>query len=573
MPIREPYRGAITATPEEQAQIHALQDGFAANALARYPDAAAAWRVSVSQRPPATTGFDWVAAMPWLPYLPALIPSWCRFVSGSSVMACNGPGYLELHAHFGWTSFPWPLPGPADFNFGGNATFSNGAQGFFGEGVDWRTIVARSGGNPDAEYMSAFVQSPAPGAGKYDYVRALYARSGAYWRPIAAYPKERVSSWDDFRTSALPALMMVISFGAAGPLFLQLGSAMLGPTFAAAYPSLASALGQTVVTTMANGGDVGAAVKSTALSAAGGFAGDFAGGAVGALSDTQLLADVADAAVTAAIKGGDPRMAVVGTLATSGASSLADLFTPSEDVIVFDDAATSGDEGASMVDYFDPVYDAPVDLQVDFATPLVSAEDYFDPVYEAPIDTSGADYSIYETPSDVPVSPGVTTWDPYGMDRAQASSSLPTPAPASGGSGIDSAIVTLTNAALAAIKINQAYQATQAQPRTSTQSGAVVKTGNANGTVTVRNTQTGASAIAKPEVGVPYTLANGSTIINNGNGTYTTIRADGSQATAAYPATLSSSSSSGFLESLKAVPTPVWIGAGVLGVLALRRAR
>lgn len=531
------YNDRIEAGQAYNDAFQAARLAYGERMRARYPEAEKAWQAAIAGRPPAEHGgVDLVALMPWLPYDAPIDDGVTQQVR--SLFSTRAGGVELPRPYF------FPSPGPGNFNFGGAPTFASTGQGFAGD--NWRDVIARGGGNPNAEYLSAFVQSPLAAAGKYDYAEVLYMRAGAFWRPIAAYGKGRTSSWVQFRDDALkPSLMVAAAFGAGAFLASQIGGALVGPGFAAANPGITSALGQTVLQTAVNGGDLGQAIKGAAMGAAGGFVGAQAGGLASSLTDSKLLADVANAAVSAAVQGGDVQTAVVRSLASTGASSLSDLFTPSQEV--------------ATVDYFDPVYDAPADIDFAAAPNVPASANSWELI----------DWS--QTP------PDASTWTDWDFNPGGLDPQAPVPATSGqssgGGSGFDAAIVTLTNAAMAAIKINAAYQASQQpQLRTSTVSGSTVSTPNPNGTLTVRNTTTGQVATTRPQAGVPYTLTDGRTIINNGNGTYSLITRDGATQTIPYGIS-GAAAGVGFLDSLRNIPPAVWaIGAGV-AIAALRSRR
>lgn len=96
-----------------------------------------------------------------------------------------------------------------------------------------------------------------------------------------------------------------------------IGEAVLGAELAASYPAAANAVGQVAVRTVLTGGDVESAVRSAATSLAGGEFGGFVGEAV----DSATIGAAAAAATTAALQGGDARRAVLQSVATSGVFS------------------------------------------------------------------------------------------------------------------------------------------------------------------------------------------------------------------------------------------------------------
>lgn len=442
------------------------------------------------------------AALPWLPY-------------------------LEPH--------PWK-PGefigrivndnPA-FNLGGKFSIRPGGADF--AGPDWRNVLAAGGApdRPDADWASAHVQDPA--GDKYQYIKVLYLRDGEYFKPVASYPIRLRSSWVEFRDDGLiPVASIVLAFGGGAFIAGAIGPALMGATFAAQYPVLTSAIGQVVLQTAVNGGNMADAVKGTVLSIGSGYAGAQVGATLSQALDSQYVAAAASAAVKAALTDRDIKEAVAMALLQQGANGV-NLMQAAQprlgDAWWSEPAAPQ-----ASADYFDPVYDPPSWWSVDF--------------------NPSADFSWS------PSTPTVT--------------STPAPAPVSTDTG-GAWIANLTNLALAAIKVNQAYQASKApQPRTMTQAGGMQKTPNPDGTVSVRNPATGQVSLQRPEVGVPYVLADGRSIINNGDGTYSLILPDGSVQRRSYPTTPSGASSSGPPAWL--TPTTAALAAGGL-LLAWRLAR
>lgn len=340
----------------------------------------------------------------------------------------------------------------------------------------------------------------------------------------------------------LPFVSIALAFLVPG-LGAAIGSAILPAGLIAAAPALVPIIGNVALSTAFNGGDIEAAV----IGALTGNLGSFAGGFVAGATESVLVGKLAGAATSAALRGGDIKGAVAGALLTAGGSEAMAKLRTLGDSWGSEPAAADFGTSWESIDWTQP---APADA-AGMVDRFTLAEDYFDPVYDAPATEQAS--SPY-------------TFDPFGMDRT-----VPVVAPSQPAGGGD-IFVTLTNAALAAIRVNQAYQASkQPAPRTSTVSGSTVRTPNANGTVTVSNTATGARTIARPEVGVPYTLADGRTIVNNGNGTYSLIGRDGSTQTVPYTAS-SSSTAGGVVDVLASVPPWVY-GLGAAGVLFALRSR
>lgn len=512
------------------------QKSFQQAARERYPAAFAAWQ-AWQQSHPSTD--ERVRMVPWLPYLepvpgnPDLSP-YARKVG------------LDL-----WGSMPYPSPGPGGFQFGNRGGFSPSAAPFFQSQEGWQAQLAARGANPNAQWLSGLINDPHPNrTGEDDYLQVLWIRAGDFYRPIAAYPFHLSSSWADFRDEALkPGLALALSFGGGAALASAIGPAIMSPTFAAAHPAATAAIGNTVLSTVMNGGDLGAALKGVALS----FAGSFAGGQVGALTDSKLVGQVSSAALTAALRGGDVRAAVAQSLLGTGMQNLGQSLTSAPAAVPIE--TQQGEEPMfASADYFDPVY-TPEDV-----APANSWE-AFD--WSAPADPQYA--SWWDTAANAAAQ---VAFDPAGMDKG---ASWPTTAPnVPSSTPTGGWVADVTNLALAALKINSAYQASkQPQPRTMTQAGGYTYTPNANGTVTVRN-QAGQATVQRPQVGVPYVLPDGRIITNNGNGTFDMIDPSGNRQTIPYAAT--QSGGSGFADAFAKVPPWAW-GVGVAGILFLMRRR
>lgn len=463
------------------------------------------------------------SGLPWLPYSPAYT---YRTATGPTEYdpyagEVQGPGFPRYLVKFD------ARPGAADF--------------FKLDEAGATDAIKRAGGNPSLEYMTARNEDP-KGNKDHDFLRTLYVREGDLWRPLTAYHFYEASSWVQFRDADLIPIASVALAVWGGALAQSIGKAVVGTQLAASYPALPGLVGNVALQTAANGGDIAAAVQNAALGMVGAQAGNLVGGgAIGAATS---------AATTAALKGGDLSSAVASSLLSYGAKNV------DFDSFFSGASATGADNMALDVQSFQPTasqvtaFDYGAAMASDYGPPEPASWQQVDWSQVTPQNDYTTDRATWAI--DNPMYGGVD----YGGDTS-------TPAPAAG-SGSSDAIVTLTNAALALIKVNAAYQASQQpQPRTAVQSGGYVKTPNPNGTITVRNTQTGQTQVTKPEVGAPYVLTNGSTIINNGNGTFTTIRPDGTSITTAYaPAGTSSAG---------VPPALLYAGLGLGALLLLRR--
>jgi hypothetical protein len=346
--------------------------------------------------------------------------------------------------------------------------------------------LRRLGVPTGAEFMTVYLGDP--GKGGRDWRSVLYMRQGELYRPIASYPFYRPSSWVQFRDEDLIPLTAVALAFAGGPIVQAIGNAIVPGAVAAAYPALPQAVGTVALQTATNGGDLGAALKGAILSSVGAQAGALASSATG----VNALGPVTSAAATAALRGGNVEQAVTSSLLSYGVKNMGELW---------DTLTGWGDDVAEFVGFGGDDNPQP-------------GADYFDPVYG----------EAWSGTVDVP------GFDPNGM------SPVSVPASASDGWDFGDIVANVTSAAMAAIKINQAYQATKAPPRTALVSGNTVQTPNANGMLTVRNTATGGYSVQRPPVGTPFVLADGRTIINNGDGTYTLINRDGTSQRLPYTA-------------------------------------
>ena len=113
-----------------------------------------------------------------------------------------------------------------------------------------------------------------------------------------------------FKNSSVFPMLIGIALAFIGvPAFL--GAAVLGTATATAYPLLAQAIGNLAVQTVLSGGDFENAIKGSIA----GIVAGYAGGAVGAYTDIQALGTVTGAATKAAILGKDVDKAVLTALA------------------------------------------------------------------------------------------------------------------------------------------------------------------------------------------------------------------------------------------------------------------
>lgn len=102
---------------------------------------------------------------------------------------------------------------------------------------------------------------------------------------------------------------------AAAGLPAIIGQAVLGAELAAAYPAAANAIGTVATRTVLTGGDVESAVRSAAT----GFAGAEFGDVVATAVDSEAIGAAAGAATAAALGGGDARTAALRAIISKGA--------------------------------------------------------------------------------------------------------------------------------------------------------------------------------------------------------------------------------------------------------------
>lgn len=429
--------------------------------------------------------------------------------------------------------------------------------------------------------------------------------------------KRRSSLSEDLRFILGAALMVVPGVNAV------VGNALFGGTFLAQYPALMSIATNTIVSTTLNGGDIEAAI----VGALSGHAGGIVGGQVASGLDSVLAGRLASVATSAALQGGDVDKAVQNALLRYGAGAAGEFVsdvvetatTQPGPVPVFDidleaDAqqvqpATLTPVGGSMD------WDSGVEFGSDFgdfglasmqgtalgddfgfadmnldtfdfgsiANPLMPAIDYSDAdfaydgesnvPYIAPENFADADFDYngagVAPSSQAPYIPAIDYADAdFGYGEGVQTTGAPVagsvPAP-SGGYSFADGIRDVSSLAMAAIQISAAYQRTQAPPvqagaRTSTSGNTV--TGQSNGMVTVRS-PSGQVVAQKPPVGVPYGTADGSVVVNNGDGTYTIATNTGATVTRPYASAVASSGFDGKTVAIVA-------GVGLLALLALR---
>lgn len=367
------------------------------------------------------------------------------------------------------------------------------------------------------------------------------------------------------------AIIMLISmyvmagygFGAAGATGSTVGStvgqAVVSAEFAAAYPGLTAAIGNTAVSAVLNGGDVIGAVQQVALGYIGGSAGAYAGQAVMTATDSVIVSQLANAAARAVVTGADLKQAVAMQMLNLGAT-LTDTKMPDYE---FDFSAPDAFNNVDLPLFeFDGggfTFDVPTfDVLLPDLPPLEIADVTFDP-------------RIYETTSDPfewsPFSSNsLTTTFPTAANDGTVSSNPVTPAPPNSPAYSPTQIIQgISSAALASINLIKAYQSlstpvVQTTARAVRSDGSVAVVGN-NGLIQTR-TPGGAVSGARPPVGIPQATLDGNYIVNNGDGTYTVVSPDGRTAHYSY----SSETTTRFLGL---TDNQLMLGAGALFAVAL----
>lgn len=331
-----------------------------------------------------------------------------------------------------------------------------------------------------------------------------------------------------------------------------IGSAVLPASVSAAYPGLATAIGNVAISTALNGGNVENAVKGVVGSQiAGGL-----GSGVSSITGSETVGSLASAAARAAISGGDVKSAVGMQLLQLGSNM---------DDITFDffgGSDTSGSVFGDTFNYTQPYYGSldQVDLINQNSNPW-----YFDQY----IDFNGGSnefgsFDISEWTAFPTNDFGVSTFTPE-TGASNAAPPAQTKVPASSSAWDATKIVqNISSAALATISLIKAYRALDT-PAVNTTARKVNSDGSvsiitSNGTVQTKKPD-GTINVTKPPVGVPQTTLNGEIVINNGDGTYTVVSQSGASATYRYDSGATSSEGNSSM---------LMVGAGLLALLLLK---
>ena len=379
----------------------------------------------------------------------------------------------------------------------------------------------------------------AVGHGNCSYIVRRSPVAGLQIVPYWASSSDAADIREFVLTTASIALSVVmpatgIQAGAA------LGRTIVTASFAAAYPGVTAAIGNIAIATAMNGGNVGAAVAGAVI----GYGSGVVGQTVGLAADSVVAGRVAASATSALLRGGDVQNAVGATLLqygmTEGAMSL------------FDWVGNWGDSGSQgggdftfgpggsytpPIDYIDPISGQPL-------LPSIFDNPDWGNWWENP--DFGWQFGFNFDPS-VVYSPGTLLpsyqapgWTPTGANPPP-SPALPAPTPAPSPAPVAPVppastfnpaqlIQQISGAAMAALSLVRAYRdALNPRPVTTARTvgaNGAVTAASSNGMIQTRNPN-GTISSTLPAVGVPQATVDGNLIVNNGDGTYTLIYADG----------------------------------------------
>lgn len=376
-----------------------------------------------------------------------------------------------------------------------------------------------------------------------DLVYLFFTKDG--YPAFYVVARDQGSDWVDIRGGLIFVGSVVLS--AVGlPIATGVGNAVLGAELAASYPALAQGIGQAVINTLMNGGDI----EKGAISAVASYAGTGVGGQVLSATSSDALASATAAATRAYINGGDLQGAVAQSLIRSGVSNMSDLLfsdvsDPSDvnyDAGTFDANFQSTPTGVQPMSgsYYTDEYG--ITYGVDSEGDLIVLDG---------VDSSGVGYYT-DTQGDIQVAdtPTIANLNQTDSNGTTIYSAQPNPS----GANI------LTSLATTALALVGSYIKAGAPP---VRVGTPAATVNANGTVTTRQPN-GSISVTRPAAGTPYITATGAIITNNGDGTYTTVSPNGVISTMPY------SNSSNLTGGLGA-NGPLYIGMAVLAAVVLSR--
>lgn len=360
------------------------------------------------------------------------------------------------------------------------------------------------------------------------------------------------------------------------------GAAVVGAEFAAAYPALTAAIGNAAIGAAMSGGDVENAVKGAALAYVGGTAGNAVGGLVVDQTQLELLGKVAASVTQTFVQGGDIEKAATDALLRN-AGDIVTIFKP--------------EPGFTPMDYtFDnPLLPfgsaAPVDLsfgggELSFIgagiLPLDLSFDYkigglAFPDFTPSVSLTGEVFSATQAPGTYMDASLTYTDAPMAYGEAVIPSQsliveAPRAQPQSDGfqwSDARNVVNQVSQMALSALAVTRAYnQARNPAVNTAarTVSNGTVRSVLDNGVIMTRDAA-GKVTLTRPPVGAAQSTVNGNLIVNNGDGTYTLIDAQGNKRVIKYGSETTGNPGIGSGFSLANVNWPVV--TGVLGVAVL----
>jgi len=326
------------------------------------------------------------------------------------------------------------------------------------------------------------------------------------------------------------ALVVTFVMPAAGiAMGNMIGAAVIGPTMAAAYPALATAVGNFALATAFNGGDVKAAASMAALAYIGGVGGQFASNAALSATDTALVGKLAASATSAAITGSDVDKAVLSTLVFNGADVYD--FVNKGPTMNFDDNSEPG--GTDPFSFPPaPIADQFADQFADYwMLPPQNADEQFTigPVQPP----APGNFSFNRDLSTAPIDSSLTIVRP---PASQFTIAVEPPLaarndPFSFGDTRE-VVNTVSVAAKAAVSLVGAYQALQS--RGAVQINPYARSMTTHGPVAALDTgviqsrdASGRIVNTRPPVGMPQSTIGGGVIVNNGDNTYTLVTSTG----------------------------------------------
>jgi hypothetical protein len=137
------------------------------------------------------------------------------------------------------------------------------------------------------------------------------------------YTSYKATNFFETEATLLQIIGVIASFAGLPPI---IGSSITNAIGVTANLATQKIIGQVAMSTLLSGGDVGNAVKSAAINLVGGELGEYARAASG----SEVIGVVADASATAAITGGDITSAIAADLAQAGLSKGVDVLRQSK---------------------------------------------------------------------------------------------------------------------------------------------------------------------------------------------------------------------------------------------------